>query len=263
MELEQLNAIGSFECPPIAAAPPLASEFATEMTLHNIWGQMVLLEERADRMVEYYLSMSTFYQEAAMEMNYRRSMLEKALAKLKNADTLMNEMRGKLEKAEEGVSGLTRELNLLRRKPGLARMAGMAIPEELKATLDAPVSRSKVRPQPFAHSASTPTPHSSRSRVSTPTTFQCSSASSAHAAPTPRPRPSFGNDKDMQESRSRVSSAEPPTDTEADALEEMGDSEQKEGDDEFIEDDGAHLDGSADAETGRESAFIDPGFLNI
>ena len=107
------------------AVPPVASEFATEMTLHNVWGQAVLMCGRLDDIQDYYLSMATGYRTLAMEAETKRKDIEDKLKRLKRAESMMEEMRHQLDTEEQDCSAREAEYDLMKRKPGLARLAGL------------------------------------------------------------------------------------------------------------------------------------------
>jgi hypothetical protein len=57
----------------------LASQFATEMAQHNIWGQMLLMEDRAEKMIDFFLAMATSYKMMASELSENTDGLRSAL----------------------------------------------------------------------------------------------------------------------------------------------------------------------------------------
>ena len=106
-------------------------------------------------------------------------------------------MRQELASKQVKVTEKAREVNMLRRNPLLAKMAGLTIPPEMQSLLEAPPSPA------FAKAASTtPAPRqSARRRVF------------SDKVPIMSPPPA------LIEAHSHASSAEAATDTEADALE--------------------------------------------
>jgi hypothetical protein len=206
----------------------LASQFATEMAQHNIWGQMLLMEDRAEKMIDFFLAMATSYKMMASELSENTDGLRSALQKLRAAANEMDELRAKLKKQEAEQMTIVAELNSLKRRPGLTKQAGLMIPDRLKDILDNPTTLSRKSPASGILSR-----------------FRSSSRSST---PNPNANERVGNKSSgkSQATESSHSSPEPDTDTEAGDLEKRG-SENK---------------GKTYRKATREqSAFVDPGTL--
>jgi len=137
VELQDEHELLSIRSYPPTTHPLLASQFATEMTQLNIWGQTALMMQRIQGRRDHLASLTAAAKLQRKELKTVQEDLESEFQNLQKAEKLFNQAKKDSESAQGRVNFLQKSIALYRARPEISRIhptKGHKVPRHRGAT---------------------------------------------------------------------------------------------------------------------------------